>query len=250
MNIENRNQDCLVSAVFGTTGVFGDDDEEACPVCSEVDRKPKMSCSDCKKTLVHVHCAHGLDSCPFCRGVNFSEKSSQETQFLLTQYQSCEGPEAAVTIFIELYNTNNNQEKFMKAVNSLDQIIEESVHLFHGFVQRTIACTACIISATSLLTMSVSQYGLLENEKDVPTCRKCLNTILAKDLLLHKEIENFGNFRNFEEITLNTEEGTFLEGALKITKSTRSQFKVRGRICRSADFDRIVGLLKEEEKMV
>ena len=210
-----------------------------------------MSCSDCKKTLVHVHCAHGLDNCPFCGGVNFSEKSSQETQFLLTQYQSCEGPEAAVTIFIELYNTNNNQEKFMKAVNSLDQIIEESVHLFHGFVQRTIACTACIISASSssLLTMSVSQYGLIDEVKggSPPTCSKCLNPA-DEDLVLHNE--NFGKSRNFEDITLNNEEGIFLEGALKITNSTRSQFKVRGRICRSNDFDRIVGHLKKEEKMV
>ena len=62
----------------------------------------------------------------------------------------------------------------------------------------------------------------------------------------------FGNFRDFEDITLDTHdnEGIFLDGALKITKSIRSQFKVRGRICRSTDFDRIVSHLKEEEKMV
>ena len=92
--------------MFGTTGVFGDEDEDECPVCSEVDEKPKMSCSDCKKTLVHVHCAHGLDKCPFCRGVNFSGKSRQESQFLLTQYQSCEGPQSAVSLIIELHNNN------------------------------------------------------------------------------------------------------------------------------------------------
>ena len=77
-----------------------------------------------------------------------------------------------------------------------------------------------------------------------------MNPVLADDLVLHKEIENFGNFRNFEDLTLDTEEGIFLDGALKITKSNRDQFKVRGRICRSADFDRIVCHLKEEEKMV
>ena len=142
----------------------------------------------------------------------------------------------------------------MKAVNSFDQILEESVGKLYGNVHRTIACTACIISASSssLLTRTISQFGLLENENDgsTPTCGKCLNPVLAEDLVLYKEIENFGNFRDFEDITLDTEEGIFLDGALKITKSTRSQFKVRGRICRSSDFDRIVSHLKEEEKMV
>ena len=79
---------------------------------------------------------------------------------------------------------------------------------------------------------------------------ECLNPVLAEDLVRLKDIEN-GNFRNFEDITLlNTKDGIYLDGALKITKSTRDHFKVRGRICRSADFDRIIGFLKEEEQMV
>ena len=208
-----------------------------------------MSCSDCKKTLVHVHCAHGWDNCPFCRGVNFSEKSSQETQFLLTQSQRCEGPESAVSLIIELYN-NNNKEEMLKAVNSLDQIIEDAVRHFHGFVHRTIACTACIISASSssLLTSTISQYGTLEGS-DL-TCQTCSTPVLVEDLKLVREIEKGGNFRNFEGITLKKKEELFLDGALKITKSTRNHFKIRGRICRSTDFDRIIFHLKEVEKMV
>ena len=190
-----------------------------------------MSCSDCKKTLVHVHCAHGLDKCPFCRGVNFSGKSRQESQFLLTQYQRCEGPEAAVTIIIELHN--NYKEEMLKAVS---------------YVHRTIACTACISSpsSSSLLSRTISLYRLREKDDSPPTCWKCLNPVPAEDLVLL----NFGNFRNFEDINLNTDEGIFLDGALKITKSIKSHFNIRGRICRNTDFERIVCHLKEENKMV
>ena len=160
---------------------------------------------------------------------------------MLTQYQNCDGPKSAVSLIIELYN--NNKKEMLKTANCMDEILEESVRKFHGFVRRTVACTACIISASSssLLNRTISPP---------PTCEKCLNPVLAEDLVRLKEIKIFGNFRDFEDINLNTEEGIFLDGALKITNSNRSQFKVRGRICRSSDFDRIVSHLKEEEKMV
>ena len=213
-----------------------------------------MTCSDCKRTLVHVHCAHGLDKCPFCRGEHFFEKSSQETKFLLTQYQKCDGPKSAVSLITELYN--NNKQEMLKAVNSFDQIFEESVGKLYGYVRRTVACTACIISASSssLLTRTLSQYGLLENERDgsPPICKKCLTPALDEDLKLLEEIKKGGNFRNFEKISLKKKarKGLFLEGALKIKKSRRKHFKIRGRICRSTDFDRIVCRLKRVEKMV
>ena len=240
--------------MLGTTGVFGEEQDEECLVCFEIDQQSKITCSDCKRTLVHVHCAHGSDKCPFCRGANFSEKASKETQFLLTQYQRCEGPNSAVTILIELYNNNSKQE-LLKAVNSFDQILEESVGKLYGYVQRTIACISCIISNSSsrLLTTTINQYGLLEGSH--PTCRKCLIPASDENLELLREIKKKGNFRNFEEITLKSRkgkgrEGIFLEGALQIKKTRGNPFQIRGRICRSTDFDRIVSYLKEVEEMV
>ena len=236
--------------MFGATGVFGDDeDEEECLVCSEVDQMPKVSCSDCKRTLVHVHCAHGLDNCPFCRGVNFFEKSSRETQFLLTQYQNSKGPKSTVSFLIELYN-ENNKEEILKSVSSFDQIFEDSAQRFHGYVQRSLVCTTCSTSSSSLLKMTISQFGLLEGT-DLK-CQKCFNPALDKNFQLAKEIQKDGNFRNFEFLTFKkkNEGDIFLDGALKIKKSTKSPFAIRGRICRSTDFDRIVGHLKEVEKMV
>ena len=78
-------------------------------------------------------------------------------------------------------------------------------------------------------------------------CDKCSIPILDEDLVILKEIEKFGNLRNFQKITLKKKDQIFLDGAVKITNSTRSKFKIRGRICRSTDFDRIIGLLKKEE---
>ena len=113
-----------------------------------------------------------------------------------------------------------------------------------------IACldTACIISASSILNMTSSQYGLL----NIVICKKCSTPALDKDLELLKDIKKRGNFKNFKKISLKKDvgDGLFLEGALKIQKSSRSKFKVRGRICRSSDFDKIVFHLKEVEKMV
>ena len=95
-NIEQRTKDCLVSAVLGTTGVFSNEDE--CLICLVADQEPRVVCPECKKSRFHVHCSHGLTKCPNCiREANFSEKSSEETQFLFTQYQRSQGPECSVS---------------------------------------------------------------------------------------------------------------------------------------------------------
>ena len=248
-NIEQRSRDCLVSAVFGTTGVFGDPEE--CPVCWEVDMEPKRTCSVCGKSLIHNHCFHGSSECPLCRGeVTSTEKSSRETQFLVTQYQRCEGSECSVSVLIELYN--NDKQEMMNAVNCFDQIAEDTARLFHGYVHRNIACTACLSSTSSLLTMTETQLGMIADEKEgsVTMCQKCQAPREVDDLQFVEEIRGRGNFRNFEKLTLKKKEDIFLEGALKMTKSVRTHFMLRGRLCRTADFDQIVQHLREEEKMV
>ena len=247
-NIEQRSKNCLVSAVFGTTGVFGDGEE--CLVCLEEDQEPKVFCRQCGRSRVHVHCSHGLPKCPNCRGDTSPAKSIKDTQFLLTQYQRCEGPHCSVSVLIELYN-NDKQEMF-RAVESFDQILEDTARTFHGYLHRDIACTACIMSTSSLLDMEDCQYGVIEEDHNGfnRKCKKCFSSVSNEDLKLVEDIKKFGNFRNFEDFTLKKKEDVFLDGALKITKSTRFHFKIRGRLCRNADFDQIVQHLKEKEKMV
>ena len=249
-NIEQRSKDCLVSAVFGTTGVFGDPEE--CPVCLEVDKEPKATCSVCEKSLIHNHCLLGSSVCPLCRGeVSSTRKSIQETQFLLTQYQRCEDSECSVSVLIELYN--NDKQEMMNAVNSFDQILEDTARMFHGYVHRNIACTACLSSTSGLLNMTEAQLRMIVDDNSlglVPSCQKCQNPLIAEDLQLIEEVRSCGNFRNFEKLLLRKKEDIYLEGALKMKKSVKTHFSLRGRLSRTADFDQIVQHLKEEEEMV
>ena len=139
-----------------------------------------------------------------------------------------------------------------RAVDSFDQILEDTARTFHGYLHRDIACTACIMSTSSLLDMEDCHYGVIEEDQNGVNlkCKKCFSSVSNEDLKLVEDIKKFGNFRNFEVFTLKKKEDVFLDGALKITKSTRFHFKIRGRLCRNADFDQIVQHLKEKEKMV
>ena len=67
---------------------------------------------------------------------------------------------------------------------------------------------------------------------------------------LQKSIEEDGNFKDFEMFHLKSDEGTYFEDGLKISKKTGVNFDFRGRVARPLDFDRIVSHLKTEEDIM
>ena len=246
--IEKRSGNCLVTSIVGTTGTMT---EETCLVCQEIDSQPKLWCSECQKSRVHIHCAHGVQECVNCRKVLTKKKSPQETEFLYCQYQKCEASECRNSLVIDF--SNDDDEELVKALNDFDQRVEDAVRAMRGFVTRHVGCSRCKKQRGNFLDSNIDDfcnYQSLETLKASDLyCKDCQNEMIKSKIFV--SIEECGNFRDFEMYRTGKEVATFMNESLLIKKSGDCEgFAFRGRLARFLDFDKVTSHLRTEEKIL
>ena len=238
-NLEDRERDCLVSAVIGSTGLFEnvERDGDQCLVHLENIKGQKIFCSSCKKARLCVLCSQGLKNCPNC--VETELKSDpNEAQFIICQYQSTSGNECRNSVRVIV--TGKKLSEVVEAVNELDQILELTARSLAGYLERKEGCFKCLFDA----------FGNIYLDAPPQNNPFCKHEEAQKTLRLVKEK---GNFRNFEECSLKKDETSreFLDGALRITRTSYQQeFKFLGRIVRYTDFDKVSEFLKRQSMVI
>ena len=99
-NLENRTSRCLVTAVLGTTTVFSDEEAK----CSFCQKDAVVKCSKCGDCYC-VDCSCASEDCKKCYNTKL-ETMLNTTEYLLSQYQICEGAKCTNIIMVEFIGEN------------------------------------------------------------------------------------------------------------------------------------------------
>ena len=170
---------------------------------------------------------------------NYEDKKNS---YLICQYQSDPVEVEECKHYIQVLLFGQNNIKIVENLNELDELLETTAKTLKGFVNRENSCFDCEMDNLKNITLKIRWKN-----------RVCNHKLDLWDDGTIELVKESGNFRNFENLSLN--EGKlsdiFLDGAVKISRTLfKEEFKFRARIARFIDFDQIVEYLHSHQNMV
>ena len=143
----------------------------------------------------------------------------------------------------------NDDAELVTAADCLDNIMEDFARNKSGYVRRDIGCNTCHnrIKKMQITKTNLSEISLCDYEEDRLHDTQCSykHKLSSTTIKILEKIQEIGNFRNFQEISVQKEEMSYFEEALKI--QCDEPLKIIGRLSRPTDFIAIADYLKTKE---
>ena len=171
---------------------------------------------------------------------NYEDEKDEKN--IICQYQNDPVAVKECKHYIQVLLFGQNNVKVVENLNELDELFETTAKTLKGFVNRENSCFDCEMDHLKNITLKIKWKNW-----------RCNHKLDLWDDGTIELVKESGNFRNFENLSLN--EGTFskefLEGAIKITRTSfEDHFSFRARVARYNDFHKILHFLQSDQNMV
>ena len=166
----------------------------------------------------------------------------EKNNYIICQYQNDPVAVEECKHYIHVLLFSHNNVKVVENLNELDELFETTAKSLKGFVNRENRCFDCEIDHLKNITLKIEWKN-----------RRCNHKLDPWDNGTIKLVNESGNFRNFENLSLNKGKISkeFLEGAIKITRTSfEDHFSFRARVARYNDFHKILHFLQSDQNMV